>query len=76
MLPVNSGGHTAYQNLLLIIFVNIILTRMLFLVLPGISLNVSGILIFPIQTNYFAANILFLPLNQELLPVCGLPYAA
>ena len=39
MLPVNSGGHTAYQTLLLKIFVNITLIQMHWPALLGISLN-------------------------------------
>ena len=46
---------------------------MLFLVPPGISLNVSGISTFPIQMSYFAASILFLVLSQEHLPACSVP---
>ena len=42
LIPVNCGSHSDYQTLLLKIFVNIILIRMSFPVIHGISLNASG----------------------------------
>lgn len=58
------------KTLLLLIFVNIILIQMLFLVIHRISLNVSGTSIFLTLMNCFLPNILSLDLLQELHPAC------
>ena len=59
------------KTFLLKIFVNIILTRMSFLVIHGISLNVSGTSIFLTRINCLLPNILSLDLLQELHPACS-----
>ena len=61
------------KTFFLLIFVNIILYLILFLLLPGISLIVFGILTFPLRMNSCTTNTLSSALNQEILPVCNVP---
>ena len=61
------------KTFFLLIFVNIILYLILFLLLHGISLIVFGILIFPLRMNSCGTSTLSSALSQELLPVCSVP---
>ena len=68
MLPVNSGGHTAYQTFVLENLRKYYPDPTVLLNQHGTSSNVSGISIFLIPMNCSAANTLSLVQNQGLLP--------
>ena len=61
------------KTLLLLIFINIILTLMFLLVQPGISLNVFGTLIYLKLILFWLINIPNSDLLQELHPACSVP---
>ena len=74
MLPVNPGGHAAYQNFVITNLRKYYSAPDIIYGLPGISLNGSGILIFLIPMNLFVQNTLSLVRSQGFLPVCSVSY--
>ena len=73
MLPVNPGGHAAYQNFVVTNLRKYYPNPNAFSRVTWDTLNVSGILIFLIPMNFYVQNTLSLVQSQEPLPVCSIP---
>lgn len=73
MLPVNSGGHAAYQNF---VIENLRKYYPDPCAIPRSAWDIIErfwALIYPIQMIFSAVSILSLDQNRELLPVCSVP---